>query len=310
VRVTVSDVHIDLDIARRYSKVFSKKVSLMQNINQSDLTIEDDVRRALAEDIGSGDITAQLISPEQVSLANVITREPATICGTHWFNEVFRQLDSQHVDIRWHVHDGEHVESNRLLCTLRGPARVLLTGERTALNFLQTLSGIATRCRAYADLVDGTHVHLRDTRKTIPGLRLAEKYAVTQGGCYSHRLGLYDAFLIKENHIAACDGSIEKVVQRARTLAPTKPIEIEVENLQQLEDALNARVEMILLDNMTIEQMKRAVKVNDGRAKLEASGGINDTNLRAVADTGVDYIAIGTLTKDLKAIDLSMRFEE
>ena len=281
----------------------------MQNITRSQLTIEDDVRRALNEDIGDGDITAQLISADEVSTATVITREPATICGTLWFDEVFRQLDPNGVQIEWSVKDGDRVEANQLLCRLKGPSRILLTGERTALNFLQLLSGISTRCRTYADLVRGIKVKVRDTRKTIPGLRMAEKYAVTQGGCWNHRLALYDAFLIKENHIAASNGSISKAVARAREISLSKPIEIEVENLQQLEEALQHDVQMILLDNMDLDQMKEAVKMNRGRVKLEASGGVNQTNLRAVAETGVDLIAIGTLTKDIKAIDLSMRFQ-
>jgi nicotinate-nucleotide pyrophosphorylase (carboxylating) len=262
----------------------------MENIRLEQLTIESDVHRALEEDIGDGDITAQLISQEQTSVATVITREAAVICGILWFNEVFRQLAADRVTIEWKVHDGDHVQANDLLCTLKGPARLLLTGERTALNFLQFLSGISTRCRSHADLVKGLNVRLRDSRKTI-------------------RLGLYDAFLIKENHIAACDGSIVKVIERARAIAASKPIEIEVENLLQLEEALACPIETILLDNMTLEQMKQAVAINRRRVTLEASGGITHSNLRAVAETGVDYIALGTLTKDVKAIDLSMRFQ-
>ena len=281
----------------------------MQNIDITQLTIEIDVRCALKEDIGDGDVTAQLIPKEQISKATVITREKAVICGVLWFDEVFRQLDPTNVTVEWLVKDGDRVQANDLLCTLKGPSRILLTGERTALNFLQFLSGIATRCRHYADLVQGTNVQIRDTRKTIPGLRLAEKYAVTQGGCHNHRWGLYDAFLIKENHIAACDNSITKVVQRAREIASKKPIEVEVENLDQLKQALDTNVEMILLDNMSLDEMRQAVQITNGRAKLEASGGINESTLRAVAQTGVDYIAIGTLTKDVKAIDLSMRFQ-
>ncbi|UJR30369.1 hypothetical protein I4U23_017904 [Adineta vaga] len=281
----------------------------MQNIDITQLTIEIDVRCALKEDIGDGDVTAQLIPKEQISNATVITREKAIICGVLWFDEVFRQLDSTNVIITWHVKDGDCAQENQLLCTLKGPSRILLTGERSALNFLQFLSGIATRCRHYADLVQGTKVQLRDTRKTIPGLRLAEKYAVTQGGCHNHRWGLYDAFLVKENHIAACDNSIKKVVQRAREIASNKPIEVEVENLNELQEALETNVEMILLDNMSLDDMRQAVEITNGRAKLEASGGINETTLRAVAETGVDYIAIGTLTKDIKSIDLSMRFQ-
>ncbi|CAF1301004.1 unnamed protein product [Adineta steineri] len=281
----------------------------MQNIDITQLSIEIDVQRALKEDIGDGDVTAQLIPEEQISNATVITREKAIICGILWFNEVFRQLDSNNVIIKWNVKDGDQVQPNQLLCTLHGSSRILLTGERTALNFLQFLSGISTRCRYFADLVQGTNVKIRDTRKTIPGLRLAEKYAVRIGGCYNHRLGLYDAFLIKENHIAACDNNIEKVIKRAREIASNKPIEIEVENLNELQQALNTNVEIILLDNMNLDEMRQAVQINNRRAKLEASGGINETSLRAIAETGVDFIAIGTLTKDIKAIDLSMRFQ-
>jgi len=281
----------------------------MQNIDINQLTIENDVRCALKEDIGDGDVTAQLISSEQISNATVITRERAIICGILWFNEVFRQLDSKNVIIQWNVQDGDRVQANDILCTLKGPSRILLTGERTALNFVQLLSGISTRCRHYADLVQGINVKLRDTRKTIPGLRLAEKYAVTKGGCHNHRLGLYDAFLIKENHIAACDNSIEKVIKCAREISSNKPIQIEVENLDQLQQALDVNVNMILLDNMSLDEMRQAVQITKGRAILEASGGINETTLRAVAETGVDSIAMGTLTKDIKAIDLSMRFQ-
>ncbi|CAF3504510.1 unnamed protein product [Rotaria sp. Silwood1] len=282
---------------------------MMQNITITQLSIEKDVRCALEEDIGDGDVTAQLIPFEHISNATVITRDAAIICGTLWFDEVFRQLDSTNVTIKWNVKDGDHVQPNDILCTLIGRSQILLAGERTALNFLQLLSGVATRCRYYADLVQGTNVKLRDTRKTIPGLRLAEKYAVTQGGCYNHRIGLYDAFLIKENHLAACHNNIETIIKRARKVASNKPIEIEVENLDQLQEALNANADMILLDNMNLDEMRQAVQINNGRAKLEASGGINETTLRAVAETGIDYIAMGTLTKDIKAIDLSMRFQ-
>ena len=281
----------------------------MQNIQIEQLTIEEDVRCALKEDIGDGDITAQLISSEQTSTATVITREPAILCGILWFNEVFRQLDAKNVTIQWNFKDGDRVQANDVLCILRGPSRALLTGERTALNFVQLLSGVSTRCRQYADIVEGIKVKLRDTRKTIPGLRLAQKYAVTKGGCYNHRIALYDAFLIKENHIAACENSIPKVIQRARQIAPGKPIEVEVENLDQLQQALDCQAEMILLDNMSLEEMSRAVQITQGRAKLEASGGVNDSTLRAVAQTGVDFIGMGILTKDIRPIDLSMRFQ-
>jgi nicotinate-nucleotide pyrophosphorylase (carboxylating) len=220
-------------------------------------------------------------------------------------DEVFRQLDPQ-VIVEWHVRDGERVMADKTLFTLTGPARSLLTGERTALNFLQLLSGTATRCTHYAALVTGTEVRLLDTRKTLPGLRIAQKYAVTCGGCYNHRIGLYDAFLIKENHIAAC-GSISQAVETARRIAPGKPVEVEVENLNELEDVLATGAEIVMLDNFTLEDMRRAVEMAAGRTKLEASGGINDTTLRPIAETGVDYISIGTLTKDIKALDLSMR---
>lgn len=285
-------------------------IYIMQNMNINQLTIEDDVRCALKEDIGDGDITAQLVSSEQISYATVITREKAILCGILWFNEVYRQLDSKNVIIKWNFQDGDCVQENDILCTLKGPSRILLTGERPALNFVQTFSGISTRCRYYADLIQGTNVKIHDTRKTIPGLRLATKYAVTKGGCYNHRLGLYDAFLIKENHIAACDNSIEKVIKRAREISLNKPIEIEVENLEQLKQALDTNIQMILLDNMNLNEMRQAVQINKGRALLEASGGINDKTIREVAETGVDFIAMGTLTKDIKSIDLSMRFRE
>lgn len=279
------------------------------NITINQLSIEADVRCALKEDIGDGDVTAKLIPAEQISNATVISRDAATICGILWFDEVFRQLDSNNVIVKWNVKDGDRVQPNTILCTLKGPSRILLTGERTALNFLQLLSGVATKSSYFADLVIGTNVKLRDTRKTIPGLRLAEKYAVSQGGCHNHRIGLYDAFLIKENHIAACDNSIEKVIKRAREIAPDKPVNIEVENLVELQQALEAGADMILLDNMALDEMRQAVQINNGRAKLEASGGVNETTLRAIAETGVDYISIGTLTKDVKAIDLSMRLQ-
>jgi nicotinate-nucleotide pyrophosphorylase (carboxylating) len=281
----------------------------MQNIDVTQLTVEIDVRNALNEDIGDGDVTAQLIPQEQISNATVITRETAIICGVLWFNEVFRQLDPNNVIIKWNVEDGDRVHANDILCTLKGPSRILLTGERTALNFVQLLSGVSTQCRSYADLVEGTNVKIRDTRKTIPGLRLAEKYAVRKGGCYNHRFGLYDQFLIKENHIAACDNNIEKVVKCAREISSNKPIEIEVENLDELKQALNTNVDVILLDNMSLDDMRQAVQITNGRVPLEASGNVNEKTVRAVAETGVDFVAIGSLTKNINAIDLSMRFQ-
>ena len=279
----------------------------MPNLRLADLGAEitANVRAALAEDIGSGDITAQLIPAERVARARVITREAATICGTAWVDEVFRQLDPR-VQVVWNVADGERAMQDQTLFSLEGPARALLSGERSALNFLQLLSGVATRCREYADLVEGTAVKLLDTRKTLPGLRLAQKYAVTCGGCHNHRIGLYDAFLIKENHIAAC-GGIAQAVAAAHQIAPGRPVEVEVENLDELREALEAGADIIMLDELDHDDMRTAVALTAGRAKLEASGGINRNNLRSYAETGVDYISIGTLTKDVKAIDLSMR---
>ncbi|WP_455232181.1 carboxylating nicotinate-nucleotide diphosphorylase [Geopseudomonas aromaticivorans] len=279
----------------------------MPNLRLADLGAEitANVRAALAEDIGSGDITAQLIPAERMAQARIITREAATICGTAWVDEVFRQLDPR-VQVQWHIADGERAMQDQTLFTLEGPARALLSGERSALNFLQLLSGVASRCREYADLVEGTTVQLLDTRKTMPGLRLAQKYAVTCGGCHNHRIGLYDAFLIKENHIAAC-GGIAQAVASARQIAPGRPVEVEVENLDELQQALDAGADIIMLDELDHDDMRTAVTLNAGRAKLEASGGVNKTTLRGIAETGVDYISIGTLTKDVKAIDLSMR---
>lgn len=278
----------------------------MHRIQHLQTDIIQQVRTALAEDIGTGDITAQLIPADQTGQARIITREPAVICGTPWVNEVMKQVDNQ-IRIEWLVEEGEQVSGDRALFTLHGAARSLLTAERAALNFLQLLSGTATTCRRYADLVADTNVHLLDTRKTIPGLRTAQKYAVTIGGCHNHRIGLYDAFLIKENHIAAC-GGIAAAVQQARKQSPGKPVEVEVENLDELNEALAAACEIIMLDDFTLDAMEEAVKLTAKRAKLEASGGINDDNLRTIAATGVDFISIGGLTKHCRAIDLSMRF--
>ncbi len=271
-------------------------------------TIEQNVRAALAEDIGSGDVTAQLIDPATRARGRVITREAAVISGQAWVDEVFRQVDPA-VELRWQVRDGERVVPNQVLFEVEGPARSLLTAERAALNFLQTLSGTATICREYADLVAHTHCRLLDTRKTLPGLRLAQKYAVTCGGCHNHRLGLYDAFLIKENHIQAC-GSITQAVLRAREQAPGTPVEVEVETPEELAEAIAAGADIIMLDEFSLEQTREAVRYTAGRAKLEASGGISRANLVSVAETGVDYISMGVLTKDCKAIDLSMRLQD
>ena len=270
------------------------------------LAVAENVRAALAEDIGSGDITAALVPEAARGHARIITREAAVICGKPWVDEVFRQLDPG-VSVRWHCNDGDRVAAGALLFELEGAARSLLTGERAALNFLQLLSGIATRCARFAGLVDGLHTRLLDTRKTLPGLRIAQKYAVRCGGCHNHRIGLYDAFLVKENHIAAC-GSITAAVETARRLSPGKPVEVEVETLTQLAEALEAGVDWVMLDNFDTDGMREAVARTGGRAMLEASGGVSEANLRAIAETGVDYISMGTLTKDCTAIDLSMRF--
>ncbi|PLW83387.1 nicotinate-nucleotide diphosphorylase (carboxylating) [Kineobactrum sediminis] len=268
--------------------------------------IQDNVRTALAEDIGSGDITAALIPADAVATARIITREDGVLCGRAWVDEVFRQVDPG-VTLDWSAADGEHIGANDTLFTASGPARSLLTAERTALNFLQLLSGTATRCSHYASLVAGTRARLLDTRKTIPGLRKAQKYAVRCGGCHNHRIGLYDAFLIKENHINAC-GGIAAAVSQARSTAPGKPVEVEVETLGELQQALAAGCDRVMLDNFSLADMRQAVAlVADQPTELEASGNITHDTLRAVADTGVDYISIGALTKDCKALDLSMR---
>lgn len=263
------------------------------------------VSRALHEDIRDGDITAQLIPAENKATATIITREQAVICGTAWVDEVFRQLDTA-ITLTWLVQDGEDVQPGQTLVELSGPARSLLTGERTALNFLQTLSGTATLSRQYAKLVEGTGIKVLDTRKTIPGLRLAQKYAVKIGGCHNHRMGLYDAFLIKENHIAAC-GGIGAAVKKAHETAPGKPVEVEVENLDELHQALEAGADIIMLDNFDAEQIREAVGINQGQAKLEVSGNLEAGNLASKAIPGIDYLSSGSLTKHCRAIDFSMR---
>ncbi|MFR0672708.1 carboxylating nicotinate-nucleotide diphosphorylase [Enterobacterales bacterium AW_CKDN230030176-1A_HGKHYDSX7] len=279
----------------------------MPNLSLADLSAEIDanVRRALLEDVGSGDITAQLIPAERLAKATVITRETCVISGTAWVDAVFRQLDPR-VAVHWHVVDGQRAAADQTLFHLEGPARSLLTGERSALNFLQLLSGVATRVRHYVDLVADTSVHLLDTRKTLPGLRLAQKYAVTCGGGHNHRIGLFDAFLIKENHIAA-SGGIAQAVNAAHGIAPGKPVEVEVESLDELNQALDAGADIIMLDELSLDDMREAVRRTAGKAKLEASGGVNETTLRDIALTGVDFVSIGAMTKDVKAVDLSMR---
>jgi len=268
--------------------------------------LEETVDNALKEDIGSGDVTAKLIPEDDFSLATIITREPATICGIDWVEEVFAQLDSQ-VFIEWDVDDGDIVTAGQQLCSLSGSTRALLTGERAALNFLQTLSSTATKAAEYTAAISGTNVKVLDTRKTIPGLRLAQKYAVSCGGAYNHRVGLYDAILIKENHILAA-GGISQAVEAARFNSPELMIEVEVENLDELQQALDAKVNRIMLDNFDLDLLHQAVSITNKQSELEASGNVTLETIRAIAETGVDYISTGAITKDVKAIDLSMRF--
>ncbi|MFZ5653776.1 MAG: carboxylating nicotinate-nucleotide diphosphorylase [Pseudomonadota bacterium] len=264
------------------------------------------VDQALAEDVGAGDITAQLIPAGTRARARIITREPGVLCGSPWAQAVFTRLDPG-VRVHWLAAEGDDLRADQVLCELEGDARALLTGERTALNLLQTLSGTATAARRYRDLAAGTGVTVLDTRKTIPGLRLAQKYAVRVGGCRNHRLGLHDAFLIKENHIAAC-GGIAPAIAAARRVAPDKPVEIEVENLDQCRQALDAGVERILLDNFGTEAIRAAVALRgQRRTELEVSGNIDEHTLPAFAAAGVDFLSTGALTKHLRALDLSFR---
>lgn len=268
------------------------------------------VSTALEEDVGTGDLTAQLIPADRVSKATVITREDATLCGRAWFDEVFRQIDSR-VQVTWKAADGDRVRANQLLCELAGPSRSLLTGERTALNFLQCLSAVATETTRYVEALKGTQCRVLDTRKTIPGLRLAQKYAVRCAGGTNHRIGLFDAILVKENHIAAA-GSIAGAVAEARQVNSKVMVEVEVENLDELQQALAAKVDRILLDNFSNDDMKTAVHITRSHEnkgiELEASGNMSLETLRAVAETGVDFISVGGLTKHVRAVDLSMRF--
>jgi nicotinate-nucleotide pyrophosphorylase (carboxylating) len=267
--------------------------------------IPESVARALSEDIGSGDISAQLIDAEKNAQGTVISREKAVICGRAWVDEVFKQLDSE-VAIEWHVSEGDWVTEDQPIFTVSGNARVLLSGERCALNFLQTLSGTATTARHYAQLATNSQIRILDTRKTVPGLRLAQKYAISVGGCMNHRIGLYDAFLIKENHIIAC-GGIAKAVQRANQIAPDKEIEVEVESLDELQQAVSARVDRVMLDNFTREQILAIKEIDLGATKIEVSGNITDHSMALYLDTPIDFISSGSLTKHVKAIDLSMR---
>ncbi len=274
--------------------------------------IQRAVRHALLEDLGgtldpNADITAQLIPADKQGSATVITREAGVFCGTAWVNEVFALLGGQ-VTIEWLVKDGDHLEPNQRLFRLQGPARVLLTGERTALNFVQSLSGVASLVARYVQELDGTHCRLLDTRKTVPGLRTALKYAVTCGGGNNHRMGLFDAYLIKENHIMAC-GGIAQAVAKAQELNPGKRVEVEVENLEELQQALEAKADVIMLDNFEVPMMEQAVAITAGRAKLEISGNVTLQTIRRFAQTGVDFISVGALTKHVHALDLSMRFD-
>lgn len=261
---------------------------------------------ALDEDVGSGDISANLIDAGAWLETELLVREDAVLCGCQWFDEVFRQCDEQ-ISTRWHAGDGDRITANSVVCEVSGPARGLLTAERSALNFLQTLSGTATVTRAYSDKIKHTRCKILDTRKTIPQLRLAQKYAVLCGGGSNHRIGLFDAFLIKENHLAAC-GGIANAVTRAREMHPDKFLEVEVEDLEQLRQAIDAGVERALLDNFSLADLQRAVELNQQRIELEASGNIEKDNLAQIADSGVDYISIGALTKNLRAIDFSLRY--
>jgi len=268
------------------------------------------VSRAIAEDLRDGDLTAELIPKTTQAVARVLTREPATLCGRAWFDETFRQLDRR-VAVTWHAADGSQIAADSITCELRGPARSIVTGERTALNFLQTLSGTATAVRSYADLVAGTKARILDTRKTLPGLRLAQKYAVRCGGGENHRIGLFDAVLIKENHIAAVS-SVSAAVATARRQSPQVMIEVEVETLTQLREALVTDADRIMLDDFSLDDLRAAVALRDAhrgkRQELEASGSVDAARLKAVAAAGVDFISIGAITKHVRAIDFSMRF--
>lgn len=287
----------------------SRRAQLLERI-QSDIPLL--VTQALAEDLGGeanadNDLTAQLLPQDKNATATIITREAGIFCGIRWLDEVFTQLAGDKINIKWHVKDGDIVSENQTLCELSGSARLLLTGERTALNFVQTLSGVATLVNHYVKLLEGTKTHLLDTRKTLPGLRTALKYAVLCGGGSNHRLGLADAFLIKENHIIAC-GSIKAAVERALWIHADVPVEVEVESLDELQQALDAGADIIMLDNFTVPMMREGVALTAGRALLEVSGNVTEKTLREFAETGVDYISVGALTKHVRAMDLSMRF--
>ncbi|MEN3753600.1 carboxylating nicotinate-nucleotide diphosphorylase [Mangrovibacter yixingensis] len=292
---------------RRYNPDHRRE-ALLERINTD---IPGTVSVALKEDLGgsidvNNDITAQLLPPESTSHAVVITREDGIFCGKRWVEEVFIQLGGN-IQVEWHVNDGDEITANQPLFELTGSSRILLTGERTALNFVQTLSGVASEVHRYVTQLAGTHTQLLDTRKTVPGLRTALKYAVLCGGGSNHRLGLSDAFLIKENHIIAA-GSVRQAIEKASWIHPDVPIEVEVESLEELQDALRAGADIIMLDNFDTEMMRKAVGITQGNAQLEVSGNVTLDTLRACAETGVDFISVGALTKHIRALDLSMRF--
>ncbi len=295
--------------SRRYDPDHRRQ-ELIKRIEQD---IPEAVARALREDLGGEvdadrDITALLLPEDKQAEAQIITREAGVFCGKRWVQEVFIQLGNK-VTIVWHVEDGQNVAADQLLFELKGPARLLLTAERTALNFVQTLSGVATEVSRYVELLVGSETQLLDTRKTLPGLRTALKYAVLCGGGSNHRLGLSDAFLIKENHIIA-SGSVRNAVEKALWLAPDVPVEVEVESLQELQDAIDAGADIIMLDNFSFEMMHEAVLLTDKRALLEVSGNVTEATLPQIAKTGVDFVSVGALTKHVRAMDLSMRFRE
>ncbi len=277
----------------------------MNRVNEE--IVRQDVIRALEEDLGSGDVTADLLPASQLAMARVITRESAVLCGQDWFAACFHELDPA-VKIEWQAEEGARISPGQLLCRVHGPVRALVSAERSALNFLQTLSATATATAAHVDAIRGTRTTILDTRKTLPGLRQAQKYAVRTGGGMNHRMGLYDAILIKENHIAAA-GSLAAAVARARTLHPSIMVEVEVENFSELREALAASADRIMLDEFELDELVQAVSEVDGRVPLEVSGGVEMERVRAIAETGVDYISIGALTKHVRAIDLSMRIE-
>ena len=270
-------------------------------------TVTRDVTRALAEDVGTGDLTANLVPADARAAARLMTRQSGVLCGVEWFNRTFQELDPD-VEIFWHHADGDDIVAGSSLCELEGSARAVLTGERTAINFVQLLSGVATRTRQYVHAVEGTQARIVDTRKTLPGLRMAQKYAVRCGGGVNHRIGLFDAILIKENHISAAGGVKAAVSAALHSVSSSKFVQVEVETLDQLREALDAGAKLILLDNFELARMREAVRIAGDSAQLEASGGVTLENVRAIAETGVHRISVGSITKDVKALDLSMRF--